>query len=91
MTQHIDKRNWTYRRFAVYGSLVLSFIIIGVSAFLGGESAVRIAAISTMGWVIALVLVTYVIAPTLEMGWGVLQSLLTRWKGGGDDSGHGNP
>jgi len=81
MTEQIDKRNWKYRRAAVYGSLIVSFIIIAISAFLGGESAVRIAAISTMGWVIALVLVTYVIAPSLEMGWTVAQTFINqrRW------------
>jgi len=84
MSNQIDKRNWTYRRLAVYGSLILSFIIIAISAFLGGESAVRVAAISTMGWVIALVLVTYVIAPSLEMGWSVAQTLINKRHGSDD-------
>lgn len=77
----VDKRNWTYRRLAVYGSLIASFLIIGAAAALGGESAVRVAAISTMGWVIALVLITYVIAPSLEMGWSVAEALVRRWTG----------
>ncbi|MEN0652365.1 MULTISPECIES: hypothetical protein [Hyphobacterium] len=81
MIPQIDHRNWTYRRLAVYGSLLAAFFGIGIAAALGGDGEVRVQAVKTLGWVIALVLVFYVITPTLEAGWSVLSALIGRWNG----------
>lgn len=78
-----DPRRWTWRRLAIFITILASFLIIGVAATLGGGDAVRVTAIGTLGGLLAIIVPVYVFAPTVEAAWSVLVGWIQRRNGQG--------